>query len=256
MTIFRKICRKRITKVKLLVVDMLYDMTRERNKLTTASLVDPSKSAWAKLYEEKVDAAFINITSLDVVSFEALLQEFSKHYQVAWNLGKGGRPCKLVEKHQVLGLLLAFYCDSGSHKSLCLTFGVPPSTLSDNLSKAEVALDLSLLQLHEARIVWPTLQQQVEWGRMVQTKYRLLYGRWGWIDGKNHKVQQPSNAELQNAMYNGWLHSTLVTGVFCFAVDGCICWGRHNCVGSWNDGDMSRTFQWKLCARPRPTVTS
>ncbi|ETK73392.1 hypothetical protein L915_19671, partial [Phytophthora nicotianae] len=30
-------------------------------------------------------------------------------------------------------------------------------------------------------------------------------------------VQQPSNADLQNAMYNGWLHTVFVTGVICFA---------------------------------------
>ena len=52
---------------------------------------------------------------------------------------------------------------------------------------------------------------------------------------------------LQNAMYSGWLHATFITRVLCFGVDGCIAWGKHNCVGSWNDGDMSRLFQEKLC---------
>ncbi len=40
---------------------------------------------------------------------------------------------------------------------------------------------------------------------------------------------------------------TFITRVLCFGVDGCIAWGKHNCVGSWNDGDMSRLFQEKLC---------
>jgi hypothetical protein len=47
-------------------------------------------------------------------------------------------------------------------------------------------------------------------------------------------------------MYNGWLHATFVTGCFCFKVDGTIAWGKHNIVGSWNDGDISRDFQEKL----------
>jgi hypothetical protein len=47
-------------------------------------------------------------------------------------------------------------------------------------------------------------------------------------------------------MYNGWLHATLVTGVFCFAVDGTVIWGKHNVVGSWNDGEISRELQLKL----------
>ena len=60
-------------------------------------------------------------------------------------------------------------------------------------------------------------------------------------------MEKPSNANLQNACYNGWLHATLVTGVFCFGVDGTLVWGKHNVVGSWNDGEISRPFQEKLC---------
>jgi hypothetical protein len=31
-----------------------------------------------------------------------------------------------------------------------------------------------------------------------------------------------------------------------FGVDGCIAWGRHNFCGSWNDGETSREFQYRL----------
>ncbi|KAF0728094.1 hypothetical protein Ae201684_013924 [Aphanomyces euteiches] len=44
-------------------------------------------------------------------------------------------------------------------------------------------------------------------------------------------------------MFNGWLHSVFVTGVLCFGIDGTLIWGRHNCPGSWNDGEMSRRLQ-------------
>lgn len=37
-----------------------------------------------------------------------------------------------------------------------------------------------------------------------------------------------------------------VTGVLCYGVDGTLIWGRHNCPGSWNDGEMSRALQEKL----------
>lgn len=47
-------------------------------------------------------------------------------------------------------------------------------------------------------------------------------------------------------MYNGWLHSVLVTGTICFAADGCIIWSKHNCPGSWNDSDTSLGFRMKL----------
>ena len=69
---------------------------------------------------------------------------------------------------------------------------------------------------------------------------------WGFIDGKNYKIQKPSDSEQQNSMYNGWLHQAFVTGVMCFGADGTIIWGKHNFSGSWNNGDMSRKFIEKL----------
>ncbi|KAI9907766.1 hypothetical protein PsorP6_004735 [Peronosclerospora sorghi] len=51
---------------------------------------------------------------------------------------------------------------------------------------------------------------------------------------------------------NGWLHSVLVTGTIAFGGDGCIIWMKHNCPGSWNDGDTSREFREKLLD---PTAT-
>ena len=71
----------------------------------------------------------------------------------------------------------------------------------------------------------------------------LVEGRFGFIDGKNYSVETPSNADLQNAMYNGWLHATLITGVLCFGVDGTIIWAKHNCPGSWNDSENSRELR-------------
>ena len=49
-------------------------------------------------------------------------------------------------------------------------------------------------------------------------------------------------------MYNGWLHATFVTRVFCFGATGLVVCGKHNIniVGLWNDGDISRPFQEKI----------
>jgi hypothetical protein len=75
------------------------------------------------------------------------------------------------------------------------------------------------------------------------------------------QVMQPSSADLQNAIYNGWLHSVFVTGTLCFAADGCIIWNKHNCPGSWNDSDTSLGFRLKLldpavCPDQRMNVVS
>lgn len=51
---------------------------------------------------------------------------------------------------------------------------------------------------------------------------------------------------MQNAKYNGWLRSVLVTGTIWFGADGSIIWCRHNYPGSWNDADTSVGFRVKI----------
>ncbi|KAE8997316.1 hypothetical protein PR001_g19621 [Phytophthora rubi] len=112
-----------------------------------------------------------------------------------------------------------------------------------------------------ARISWPSPSRQTQLAKLVEVREPLLKHTFGFIDGKNFRVQQPSSADLQNAMYNGWLHSVFVTGTICFAADGCIMWCKHNCPGSWNDYDMSLEFRMKLtnpmfCPDERMNVVS
>ncbi len=52
--------------------------------------------------------------------------------------------------------------------------------------------------------------------------------------------------DLVLLMEKNWMHETLITGVLAIGVDGCIFWVKHNCVGSWNDGDVSCELQEKL----------
>ncbi|ETL47631.1 hypothetical protein L916_02638, partial [Phytophthora nicotianae] len=88
--------------------------------------------------------------------------------------------------------------------------------------------------------------------KLVSLKQPLLTHTWGFLDGKNCRlrtkgyVQSPFDTDLQNANYNGWLHSVFVTGTLCFADDGLNVWAKHNCPGSWNDGDTSLAFHQKL----------
>ncbi|KAE8970346.1 hypothetical protein PR002_g27143 [Phytophthora rubi] len=139
--------------------------------------------------------------------------------------------------------------------SLSMLFGVPPSTLSRILLRAEDALSKALHGYAPARISWPSPTRQAELAKLVEAREPLLKYTFGFIDGKNFKVH------LQNAMHNGWLHSVFVTGTIYFAADGCTTWSRHNCPGSWNDSDTSLGFRVKLldpafCPDPRMNVVS
>ncbi|EGZ04466.1 hypothetical protein PHYSODRAFT_343244 [Phytophthora sojae] len=161
---------------------------RSRHYLTTQCLDAPCASGWMTLYEYGTDINFLNATSLTRT------------------------PTKLRYLQKVLGLVLTFYVGSLEQSSLCITFGVPPNTLSRTLRKAEEALARALNGYAPARISWPSPSCQVELARMVNKREPLLTHTFGFINGKNLRVQEPSNADLQNAMYNGWLHSVFFRG--------------------------------------------
>jgi hypothetical protein len=139
-----------------------------------------------------------------------------------------------------------YYTTKVRYKTLAIIFGIVPATISKVITRAEVALETALRRMYLARVRWPTFAQQALWAEKVQAKEPMVRGRWGFIDGKNYHVQEPSATDLQNAFYNGWLHTVFVTGTVAFGVDGCIVWMKHNIVGSWNDGDNSREFQEKI----------
>ena len=224
-------------------------MMRERNYITVACLHDPHEASWQNTYRKGNDRNFVSMTSLSRKSFDDLLLLFSPIYEERrrWKYGGKGRPPKMMYPHEALGLILTWYTDSMAMKSLCHIFGCPPATCCRALQEASTCLSICLKDCPAARIAWPSHEEQVLWASLVEKKNPLVKGRWGFIDGKNFHVQNPKDSDLQNAMYNGWLHCTLVTGCFCFSATGLLVWGKHNVVGSWNDGDISRPFQEKLC---------
>lgn len=123
------------------------------------------------------------------------------------------------------------------------------------LNAAESALGRTLASLHLARITWPSLARQKALARLTALRQPMLQFTWGFIDGKNFKVLQPANPDLQNAFYNGWLHDVFITGTLCFSADGLIVWARHNCPGSWNDAENCVDFRNNLLneeLRPDP----
>lgn len=125
-------------------------------------------------------------------------------------------------------------------------FGLSQTSIARVLRKAEIALLSALKTMDEASIRWPTLEEQRLYAETVSNRHPYVQGRWGFVDGKDYHVSTPSSSDQQNAKYNGWLHTTLIAGILCFAADGTVCWGNHNVVGSWNDGEISRQLQDKL----------
>ncbi|GMF36151.1 unnamed protein product [Phytophthora fragariaefolia] len=125
-------------------------------------------------------------------------------------------------------------------------FGAPNSTLSRVLSGAEESMKEALAGFPPARTIWPTLSRQKALARLTAARAPLLQFTWGFIDGKNYRVQEPSERDLQSRHYNSWLHAVYVTGTLCCSADGLIVWSKHNYPGRWNDSVTSIEFREKL----------
>jgi hypothetical protein len=240
-------------KLKALCLLQLRANCRERSYLTSQALVHSAASPWFMLDENGTDLNFMNAVGLTKDAFNELAAEFENHYAVLSGPGRSGRPTRFVNKRMVLSLLLHKYVSRSELKSLCELFGSPPATTSRTLAKAEEALERTLENMQDAAIRWPTATEQMEWAALVQAREPIIAKKFGFIDGKNYKVQEPTDSDLQNALYNGWLHSVLITGTLAFGADGCIFWMKHNCPGSWNNGKTSRGFRAKLLD-PRMTL--
>jgi hypothetical protein len=233
---------------------------RERMRLTnhnyhlSAVLKHYQDTAWSQIYRNPTDNSMLASISLHMAGFQTLLVQFERFYEIRSGPRLPGRPARTPTKHAVLAMMLTFYCDTISQKRLVELFGMPRSTQSRVMRKAEIALFRALQHIPDAQVNWPTLQQQQLWSAAVTRREPLIIKKWGFIDGKNFKVQRPGSHDLQNACFNGWLHSTLVTGVvlllkigtLCFGADGTLVWGSHNNPGSWNDGETSRQFLERL----------
>ena len=78
-----------------------------------------------------------------------------------------------------------------------------PTTLSRVINDAEVALAAALRIIPAAKILWPSLKKQDRWAELTSSREPLVTGVIAFADGKNLRVAQPSDVDLQNAQYNG-----------------------------------------------------
>ncbi|KAG2899134.1 hypothetical protein PC117_g22358 [Phytophthora cactorum] len=145
-----------------------------RHYLTAPSLLKPDVAPWTYIWLFGPDKNLLNVTDLSRSLFDWLLQRFALYYNIPRFRSRGGQPRKLESHHEVLGLVMAFYVGSMQHKSLCTTFGVPTSTLSRVLSGAEEG----------------SVEAQCN-------RSQLPPFTWGFIDGKNYRVQEPPHRDLK-----------------------------------------------------------
>ena len=149
--------------------------------------------------------------------------------------------------------------------SLQQIFALVPSTVSRYLRFALLILLEVLKQMPHATITWPQGDEFLELSGYVSMRHPLLHGVFGSIDGLNLPCQVSSNIEMENATYNGWLHSHFISSVIVFNSKGSclhffecsyfrvlmvlvgeIIGSRTNCPGSWHDSCVAEGIYDKL----------
>jgi len=127
-------------------------------------------------------------------------------------------------------------------KTLCQLFGSPPSVTCRTLRIALLALDDCLSQMPDARISWPNPNEIAEYANMVdmvESREPSVSNVFGFVDGVDLPVMDPSQSWKQNAFYNGFKCSCNVACVIVFGPDGCILYAKFNAPGSWHDSNVA-----------------
>ena len=177
-----------------LIIERRKLQIRTRNDLDIGALHIPEDSTWHHLYKHGSDEALINVIGLNREGFERLLRTFSRHYVVKYHLGRGGRPTK-VHKSQALGMLLQFYSSAVELKSAAQLHGVRKDVASRILAKAEIALENALQEERLSFILWPSKRLQAHWADKIKMKYPVVKRSFGFVDGKNYRVQEPRDID-------------------------------------------------------------
>ncbi|KAG8716903.1 hypothetical protein FRC08_008564 [Ceratobasidium sp. 394] len=145
-----------------------------------------------------------------------------------------------------LGLLLHYLCSTQGEIGLQLIFALIPSTVSRYIRfTMPILLDV-LRNLPAGKIYWPMRQEMEAFSLMIEARYPDLRGAFGFINGLNLPVAASSDPYVENANYNGWLHTHVVSNVIVFAPNGTILSCVVNAPGSWHDARVSQTVYDQL----------
>ncbi|EUC55558.1 DDE family endonuclease, partial [Rhizoctonia solani AG-3 Rhs1AP] len=219
-----------------------------RPELQPAPMV---RSGWQSIYLSREDCAYIQVLGLDVSTFDYLMDS---GFRKAWNT----RPIKRTDTNQAgasrigarsldtaggLGLALHFLCSTMNEVLLQIIFAIIPSTVSRYLNFALDILLEVLGQIPEACLSWPDRDGMQRNSNIINAKYshaRYFKGAFGFMDGLNLPVTTSSDEAEQNANYNGWTHSHVISNIIVFSPNGTIMTAVVNAPGSWHDSNVAR----------------
>jgi hypothetical protein len=201
---------------------------------------------WQALYNSRVDRAYITTMGIDVATFDFIL---ASGFEQRWNTTPiprqdadfagaprlGGRS---LDAAGALGLYLHYISSAMPDTALQLIFALVPTTISRYRDFAQELLRDTLREIRGAAICWGVGEDFAIWSAIIQVstqpavyffnsnvyliqeRHPLLVGAIGSLDGVKFPVQVSDDPHIENATYNGWLHSHCITCIFAFSPVG------------------------------------
>lgn len=122
-------------------------------------------------------------------------------------------------------------------KMLALIFGVTVQNVSRCINKNLPLLVKILCNHPDAKVEWPTPEEGAMLASRCARKYPDLqqYNCWGAIDGSKIQVQRSNDASVQEAYYNGYIHTCCVVNVLAIDTRGVFRFAVVNCTGTTHD---------------------
>lgn len=154
---------------------------------------------------------------------------------------RGRKP--LLESVDILGLVLKYLKSTARQHELCGMFGLVPSTVSVWIDYGLTVL-LRVLRdktVPEFRVAWPTVAEMDASYKLLRCNRPngcLLPDVFGVVDGGRMLCADYSDADLQNAYYEGYTGNVEVTNIFVFNFFGEIIHAGINYPGSWHDSKV------------------
>ena len=146
---------------------------------------------------------------------------------------------RLCSTWDILGLVLCYMHTTDTEGALGQKFGYTPSTTNRYLHEGRTVLLETLRAIPEAAVKWPSHRRMEYHAQRIHAAQPCLPGCFGFVDGLNIPIQDPSDPVEQNAYYNAWLAGCFCSNVFVFDSEGCIIWCCTNAPGSWHDSAIS-----------------
>jgi len=131
--------------------------------------------------------------------------------------------CHSLDATGALGLVLHYLNSCMTQTSLQQIFGLVPTTVNPYILLSLQILDMTLLGMPDACIVWPNATQISQYSAMIVERHGLLQGAFGSIDGLKLPVEVPEDPMMENASFNSWTHGHYSNQILVFAPDGMSC---------------------------------